>query len=86
MKAAAHALGTDSADKTEEDRASTAFTAVIQAGQAGQASGDLHPDVTVQDIYLLYATAPADQPPAARARWLPLVLPGLTTRARTVEG
>ncbi|MDH6623648.1 hypothetical protein M2271_001440 [Streptomyces sp. LBL] len=34
--------------------------------QAGQADGDIHQDVTVDDIYLLFSTAPTDQPPAAR--------------------
>jgi hypothetical protein len=43
------------------------------------------PDVTVNDLYLLFSTAPADQRPAARARWLTLVLPGLPTHARTTD-
>lgn len=50
-----------------------------QTLHAGQADGDIHPDVTVDDIYLLFSTAPTDQPPAARARWLTLVTTGLTT-------
>ncbi|WP_328842009.1 hypothetical protein [Streptomyces europaeiscabiei] len=50
--------------------------------QAAQSDGDLHPDVSVADIYLLFATAATDHPPAARARWLTLVLFGLTPRGR----
>ncbi|WP_234482362.1 hypothetical protein [Streptomyces sp. MBT49] len=53
--------------------------------RAGQADGDVHPDVTVHDIYLLFPTAPTDQLPVARARWLALVTPGLTTRARAAS-
>jgi len=80
VKAAAVALGADPGGKAAEDRASAALAALIRAAQADR---DLHPDVTVHDVYLLLSTAPADQPRAARARWLTLVLPGLTTHART---
>lgn len=76
IKAAAQTLGAEPGDRTDEDRAGTAVTALIHAGQA---DGDIHPDVTVDDIYLLFSTAPTDQPPAARARWLTLVTTGLTT-------
>ncbi|MEV6102336.1 TetR family transcriptional regulator [Nocardia sp. NPDC051981] len=79
-KAAAYALGADPAAKAEEERATTALAVLIQAGQA---AGDIHPDVTVGDIHLLFSAAPTDQPHPARARWLTLVLPGLTTHART---
>ncbi|MFE5755133.1 TetR/AcrR family transcriptional regulator [Streptomyces massasporeus] len=80
VKAAARALGADPVDRDAETRAGTALAALIQAGQA---DGDIHRDVTVDDIYLLFSTAPTDQPPAARARWLTLVLTGLTTHNRT---
>lgn len=79
VKAAAHALGAAPGPTEPEERATAALAALITAAQA---DGDLHPDVTVEDFYLLLATAPADQPPAARTRWLTLVLPGLTTRGR----
>lgn len=79
-KAAAYTLGADPAAKAEEDRATTALAVLIHAGQA---AGDIHPDVTVGDIYLLFSAAPTDQPRPARTRWLTLVLPGLTTHART---
>ncbi|WP_030326818.1 TetR/AcrR family transcriptional regulator [Streptomyces sp. NRRL B-3229] len=76
IKAAAQTLGAEPGDRTDEERAGAAVTALIRAGQA---AGDIHPDVTVDDIYLLFSTAPTDQPPAARARWLTLVITGLTT-------
>ncbi|MFE4056008.1 TetR/AcrR family transcriptional regulator [Streptomyces sp. NPDC059096] len=76
VKAAARTLGAEPGDRADEERAGAAVTALIYAGQA---AGDVHPDVTVDDIYLLFSTAPTDQPPAARARWLTLVTAGLTT-------
>ncbi|PKT67046.1 TetR family transcriptional regulator, partial [Streptomyces populi] len=79
VKAAAQTLDAEPGDRADEDRAGAAVAALIQVGQA---DGDIHPDVTVSDIYLLFSTAPTDQPPAARARWLALVTPGLTTRTR----
>ncbi|MFE2972226.1 TetR/AcrR family transcriptional regulator [Streptomyces sp. NPDC059340] len=79
VKAAAQALGAEPGDRTAEDRAGAAVAALIHAGQA---DGDIHPDITVNDIYLLFSTAPTDQPPVTRARWLTLVVPGLTTQAR----
>lgn len=78
-KAAASSLGTHPGDPAAEQRAATAVTSMIKAGQT---AGDIHPDVTVDDIYLLANSAPTDQPPAARSRWLTLVLPGLTTHPR----
>ncbi|MFE2350092.1 TetR/AcrR family transcriptional regulator [Kitasatospora cineracea] len=82
VKAAAQTLGAEPGDHADEDRAGSAVAALIRAGQA---DGDIHPDVTVNDIYLLFSTAPTDQPPAARARWLALVTPGLTTGARQIK-
>ncbi|MFE1921151.1 TetR/AcrR family transcriptional regulator [Streptomyces asoensis] len=82
VKAAARTLGAEPGDHADEDRGGTAVAAIVRAGQA---DGDIHPDVTVGDIYLLFSTAPTEQPPAARARWLALVTPGLTTRARQAE-
>ena len=82
VKAAARALGAEPVDEAAETRARTAVAALIEAAQQ---DGELHPDVTVDDFYLLISSAPADQPPAVRARWLTLVFPGLTTRARPIE-
>ncbi|MFI1732851.1 hypothetical protein ACH40E_27295 [Streptomyces acidicola] len=82
VKAAALALGADPADGATVERAAGALATLIRAGQA---DGDIHPDVTIDDMYLFFSTAPTDQAPAARARWLTLFLPGLTTRARSVD-
>jgi AcrR family transcriptional regulator len=79
VKAAARTLGADTVDEPAETRARTAVGTLIKAAQD---DGDLHPDVTVDDFYLLISSAPIDQPPAVRARWLTLVFPGLTTRGR----
>ncbi|WP_309505234.1 TetR/AcrR family transcriptional regulator [Streptomyces sp. KM273126] len=82
VKAAALALGADPAGEATVERAAGALATLIRAGQA---DGDIHPDVTIDDMYLLISTAPAEQAPAARARRLTLLLPGLTTRARSVD-
>ncbi|MFE5966214.1 TetR/AcrR family transcriptional regulator [Streptomyces sp. NPDC056463] len=79
VKAAARTLGAEPGDHADEERAGSAVAGLIRAGQA---DGDIHADITVNDIYLLFSTAPTDQPPAARVRWLDLVTPGLTTQAR----
>ncbi|MFC3997536.1 TetR/AcrR family transcriptional regulator [Nocardiopsis sediminis] len=81
-KAAARALGADLGDTSAEDRSGAALARIIQAGQA---DGDIHPDVTVSDLYLLFSSIPTDRSPAARARWLALVLPGLTTHPRPTD-
>ncbi|MFC4063628.1 TetR/AcrR family transcriptional regulator [Actinoplanes subglobosus] len=78
-KAALSALGARPGDPAAEQRSATAVTSMIKAGQA---AGDIHPDVTVDDLYLLVESAPTGRPPAARSRWLDLVLPGLTTHPR----
>ncbi|MFD8251295.1 TetR/AcrR family transcriptional regulator [Streptomyces werraensis] len=82
VKAAAQTLGAETGNHVDEDRAGSAVAGLIRAGQA---DGDIHADVTVNDIYLLFSTAPTDQPAAARARWLALVTPGLTAQARQSE-
>ncbi|MFF0204921.1 TetR/AcrR family transcriptional regulator [Streptomyces sp. NPDC005017] len=82
VKAAAHSLGADLVDKDAKARGAAALAALIAAGQA---DGDIHQDVTVNDIFLLFSTAPTDQSPADRARWLTLVLTGLTTHNRAVD-
>ncbi|MFD9467215.1 TetR/AcrR family transcriptional regulator [Streptomyces sp. NPDC060027] len=81
-KAAAEALGAEPGDRTDEDRVGTAVAALVHAGQT---QGDIHPDITVDDIYLLFSTAPTDQPPAVRARWLALVMPGLAHNRPTTS-
>lgn len=83
VKAAAATLGAQPADTDAEQRASIALAELITTAIT---DGDIHPDITVNDIYLLISTAPTGQPPANRARWLSLVLTGLTTHTRTGEG
>ncbi|MGW3121703.1 hypothetical protein ACWDBW_31925 [Streptomyces sp. NPDC001107] len=53
-------------DLVAEVVAAYAGSAVAGLIRAGQADGDIHADITVNDIYLLFSTAPTDQPPAAR--------------------
>ncbi|QEV30671.1 TetR/AcrR family transcriptional regulator [Streptomyces coeruleorubidus] len=82
VKAAAQTLGAALGNRADEDRAGAAVAGLIHAGQV---DGDIRTDVTVNDIYLLFSTAPADLPPAARTRWLALVTPGLTAQSRPAE-
>ncbi|MEU3049519.1 MULTISPECIES: helix-turn-helix domain-containing protein [unclassified Streptomyces] len=79
VKAAARELGATGGARPYEERGGTAMGRLIAAARA---NGDLHPDVTVEDFLLLLATAPTDQGPAVRRRWLELFLPGLTVRGR----
>jgi AcrR family transcriptional regulator len=79
VKTATRALGAIPDDKADEDRASAALAMLIEAAQG---DGDLYSDVSVADIYLFFLTVPAEQPPAARARWLTLTLSGLTPHGR----
>ena len=80
VKAAAQDLGATPTNKAGEDRATAALAELIQSGQH---DGDIYPDVTVEDLYLLFTSAPTDREPTARARWLTLVLRGLTTHTPT---
>ena len=77
VKAAAHALGATQGDPDAEHRAGAALADLIRIAQA---DGDVHPDVTVADLYLLFTTAPTDRPADNRARWLELALRAITTR------
>ncbi|MFF8772191.1 hypothetical protein [Kitasatospora sp. NPDC015120] len=65
-----------------EPQVGTALDALVHAGQA---EGDIHPDVTVTDFSLLLGNVAADGTPESAARWLTLVLPGLTTQGRPVD-
>ncbi len=82
VKAAAQDLGAAPTNKAGEDRATAALAELIRAGQD---DGDIHPDVTVEDLYLLFTSAPSDREPTVRARWLTLVLRGLTTHPPTIN-
>ncbi|GFH37794.1 hypothetical protein [Streptomyces pacificus] len=53
---------------------------------AAVADGDLRPDATVDDFLMLVLTAPTDQEPAVRSRWLALFLAGFTARAGQGQG
>ena len=84
VKAAAQRFGAGPTDQhgagqDGEERAEAALRRLIEAAKAG---GELHPDVTIDDFIMLLTTAPLDAPPQARARWLTLVMPGLTTAGR----
>jgi AcrR family transcriptional regulator len=74
VKAAAQVLG--AADHGPLER--RAYAAADQLVTLARDAGVLRPDATTDDFALLVNTAPADQPPAARARWLELFLDGLT--------
>lgn len=77
VKAAAKSLGVeDHAEHSGEVRAGAALTELLRLGQD---AGDIRPHITLDDIYLLMATAPTDQPTEVRRRWLALILPGITT-------
>ncbi|HET6710906.1 helix-turn-helix domain-containing protein [Amycolatopsis sp.] len=78
IKAATQTLGAVP-DKAAEDRASMALAHLIRTAQS---DGDLHPDISVADIYLLFSSVPTDCPPTTRTRWLTLVLFGLNPHGR----
>jgi AcrR family transcriptional regulator len=76
VKEAARDLGLDvhRADSPATHRATTALTGLLHLAHA---NGDVRPGITVEDLYLLLSSMPADQPPTARARWADLVLHGI---------
>jgi AcrR family transcriptional regulator len=77
VKAAADVLDAPDYGPLEQRAWAAADRLVTMARDAGV----LRPDATPADFRLLISTAPADQPPAARARWLALFLDGLTAGA-----
>ncbi|HEY4017408.1 MAG TPA: helix-turn-helix domain-containing protein [Pseudonocardiaceae bacterium] len=81
VKAAAQRFGAVFAGQAGEERAVRALQQLIDAAKAG---GELHPDITIEDFVMLLATAPLDAPDQVRARWLTLLLPGLTTTGRPI--
>jgi hypothetical protein len=76
VKEAARDLGLDvhRADSPATRRATTALESLLRLAHA---SGDVRPGITVEDLYLLLSSMPADQPATARARWAGLVLHGI---------
>jgi AcrR family transcriptional regulator len=79
-KSAAPALG--AAADVDETRAAAAVSDLINLGIA---AGQIRPDLTVADIYLLISAAPLNQKEPARARWAELVLPCLTADAARIN-
>lgn len=75
-KSAAPGLG--AAAGADETRAAAALSGLIGMGIA---AGQVRPDLTVEDIYLLISAAPLDQAAEVRDRWTALVLPCLTSEA-----
>jgi AcrR family transcriptional regulator len=73
IKAAAQALGSQASGPLE----ARVYAAGEELVAAAKAAGHLRPDASAADFALLIATAPADQPAAARQRWLDLFLSGL---------
>jgi AcrR family transcriptional regulator len=76
IKTAARTLG---ADPSESPREQDVLADIAQLLALAQGEGDIRPDVSVEDLYLLFTTAPTDRPAAERARWLALVARALTT-------
>ncbi|MEW2120673.1 TetR/AcrR family transcriptional regulator [Streptomyces sp. NPDC005474] len=81
VKAAAYALGADHAAHPAMQEVETRVTQALgrlirNRTSPGRSARRLHLD----DLYLMLSTLPADQPPTARARWLALLLTGLTAR------
>ncbi|MFC8454455.1 TetR/AcrR family transcriptional regulator [Kitasatospora sp. NPDC057223] len=66
-----------SADQLE--RATRAGQRLIEQAKA---DGDMHPDVVIEDVYLLLHSAPADTHAPARARWLTFMLAGFDAGRR----
>ncbi|MFE6931118.1 TetR/AcrR family transcriptional regulator [Streptomyces sp. NPDC057699] len=50
--------------------------------ERAQQDGDMHPDVTIDDVYLLLHAAPVDAVLATRNRWLTLMLAGFDAERR----
>lgn len=81
VKAAAQLFGAQYAGQDGEQRAVQALQRLLDTAKA---TGELHPDITIDDFFLLLSTAPLDSPAPVRARWRTLVLPGLTTTGRPI--
>jgi AcrR family transcriptional regulator len=73
-KAAARALGAQYDIARPIERGTAAMERIIKAGKQ---SGHLRADLDIEDFFILFATAPVDQPPKARERWIELFLGGV---------
>jgi hypothetical protein len=74
--AAMEAIGASKGTDLAEARATTAIHRLIERGHD---SSSIPRHVTVEDVYMLLATAPYGQPRIVRERWLNLMLTGLMT-------
>lgn len=84
VKGAARTVGVEGhGEHPGEVRAGTALTELLHMGQE---AGDVRSHITLDDIYLLMATAPTDQSEEVRKRWLELILPGITTPESGING
>ena len=78
VKSAAAALGIQGKDQARERMRMRARAGLGRLTEAARAAGDLHPDVTKDDVVLLLTTMPGAEVDArARRRWLALMLRGL---------
>lgn len=73
VKAAARELGAYRERDTDRERGLRAVERILEAGKA---TGDLRPDLTVDDFYLFFSTVPTDQPAPVRDRWFELMMDG----------
>ncbi len=79
VKAAAYALSVDhTVHPAMQDVETRVTQALGQLIRTAQAQGSLRADFTLDDLYLMLSTLPADRPHTVRARWLALLLTGLT--------
>ena len=76
--AAMEAMGASKGTDLAEARATAAIARLIELGHD---SSSIPRHVTVDDVYMLLATAPYAQPRLVRARWLDLMLTGLMTES-----
>lgn len=81
VEAAAHRPGISGhGDGATQSRVIRALYEILELARR---DGAIRKGIKVDDLVLLMTTAPNDQPPAVRQRWLALVLAGLTTDGGT---
>ncbi|THV42766.1 TetR/AcrR family transcriptional regulator [Glycomyces buryatensis] len=79
VKAAASAIGAEYDPGDSFDRMTVASARIVKAAVD---DGDLRPDLTVDDLFLVFNTLPTELPADARRRWLTLMLDGFCTGRR----
>jgi AcrR family transcriptional regulator len=75
IKAAAAALGADSFAPEMEQRGRAALEVLLAAAIR---DGDVRAGVTPEDVFLMMGSAPSEAAPEARARWVRIVIAGLS--------